>query len=238
MGGPVGRTLGCALLGLSLVFVVGCPMSPTRFSPASPAAPVSSPSSPAESLVTSYTPPAPTPRTMSGPGMSDGQLSADFTEVAVKTTSRFAHDRGIASSVERIAVGGTACTQHEVLKELVALRKGWTVAGGSSDDEAMATMKAFVEAWDPILPYSNLLSRELGLYALDDGDKLVVHSYVMSWDGGNHGRQQALEVEAYRVSDGSYFELKAEADSFGRPLEKTGPQPVDPKIPRPKDLTR
>ena len=60
----------------------------------------------------------------------------------------------------------------------------------------------------------------------------------MSWDGGNHGRQQALEVEAYRVSDGSYFELKAEADSFGRPLEKTGPQPVDPKIPRPKDLTR
>jgi hypothetical protein len=207
-----------------------------------------------------YTPPAPIPRQGTGPDMSKGQLSAEFTEVEVEVTSSFAHNRGTVSRAESLTVGGKACSSQEVLKELVALRKGWTVAGGSSDQEVKATLEAFVTAWDAAIPNSGRLTGDslpehltggrvtgprpsyhpprVAIYALDDGDKLVVHSYFQTWDGGNHGRQLALAVEAYRVSDGSYFELREPKKSRGQAPEKTGPQPVDPKIPRPQHLTR
>jgi len=215
--------------------------------------------------MTTYTPPVHVPRKETGPGRSEGQLSAEFTEVEVKVTSSFAHDRGMMSRLESLSVGGKDCSSRDLLQELVALRKGWTVSGGSSDAEVVATFKAFAEAWGEIFPHAGRLTGEalpdhlagrmnrplgpnepggryhpprVAIYALDDGDRLVVESFFRSWDGGNHGRQLAYEVAAYKVSDGSYFSLSEEKERGGQVPEKTGPQPVDSNIPRPKHLTR
>ena len=244
--------------------------SPVASLEASPSASPEAPA-PSESPVTAPSPPPPhVPRREPGPGMSEGQLSAEFTEVEVEVSSSFAHDAGMQSSLKSLSVGGETCVPQDLLKELVALRKGWTISGGSSEEEVLATFKAFVAAWGAIFPYSGRLTGDtqprhfadslrnargpaslaregdealtyhpprFAIYALDDGDALVVHSYFQTWDGGNHGTQMAYSVEAYRVSDGSSFDLSEKKAGLVPAPEKSGPQPVDPKIPRPKHLT-
>lgn len=86
----------------------------------------------------------------------------------------------------------------------------------------------------------------VGVYALDDGDAIAVASWFQTWDGGNHGTQWAYMVSAYRVSDGSPYKLapRPGGDRWGTLLpergapQPEGPQPVDPKVPRPCHLTR
>lgn len=202
------------------------------------------------------------PRRQTGPSSSDGPLSREFPEVEVKVTSSFAHDRGMVSRVDSIEVGGTACALEDVLPALVALRKGWSAGGGSGDAEVIVTFGAYVEAWARILPHSGRITGaecppdlrpllegtsprldyhppRVALFALDDGDKLAVSASFVSWDGGSHGTQFAYEVEAYRVSNGRRFDLRAPEPGRLEPAPATaGPRPVDPRVPRPRSLSR
>lgn len=202
------------------------------------------------------------PRRETGLGVSQGALSARFPEVDVEVTSSFAHDHGMMSSIESLKVKGEACNVGEVLQKLVAARKGWTQAGGSSDKEALEVFRHFTEGWYALLPHSGRISAEtapdhlkdmlgpvgyhppkFGVYPLSDGDKVVVHSFFRTWDGGNHGTQLALEVEAYRISNGALFRLKSDGVDPLRPRAPSarkpdGTRPPEAAIPRPRHLTR
>jgi len=194
------------------------------------------------------------------PNLSEGPLSSNFPEVEVSISSSFAHDRGMISGVDALTVGGEPCTRGELLQKLVALRGGWTRQGGSSDEEILATFKRFIEDWDAIFPYSGRLTSQespqhlrtplgdsgyhpprVALYDLDDGSRIVVHSYFYSWDGGNHGRQYAVKVEAYRVTDGVSYKLEERqhprAPGTSTPPDPANPQPVDPAIPHPRRIS-
>ena len=180
----------------------------------------------------------------------------------VEVHSSFAHDRGMEASVKSILVNGEPCEQSQILRVLVAARKGWTRSGGSSEAEVLATLRAYEDAWAAALAHTGRetsdtipsglqralsgAAREVGfgyhppryaLYALDDGEKIAVGSWFASYDGGNHGTQWVYCVSAYRVSDGSPYEIAPAPRPRGllpqpAPASK-GPQPVDPKIPRP-----
>ena len=152
-------------------------------------------------------------------------LSPEFPEVRLEAVSDFAHDRGMISRVTSVQVAGVECPQDEVLQKLVAHRKGWTPAGGSSDEEVVATLRAFVDAWSTAVPHSiRVVSQEapegfppgqaasyhpprFEIRTLDDGGKIVVHSYWTTWDGGNHGTQWGQQAEAFRVADGARYAL-------------------------------
>ncbi|MBL4846488.1 MAG: hypothetical protein JKY65_13255 [Planctomycetes bacterium] len=101
-----------------------------------------------------------TPRRNTGPGISEGVLSADFPEIEANVSASFAHDAGMMSRVESITVGGEACAKADVLKEMVARRKGWSREGGSNDRDVVETMSAYVEAWASALEYSGRLTSD------------------------------------------------------------------------------
>ncbi len=188
------------------------------------------------------------PRSVGPGGIGAGPLSTRFPEVNTKVTSSFAHDRGMMNRVESISVAGQPCTTNQVLQMLVAHRKGWTQSGGSADAEVVATMRAFADDWSAMLPNSGRLTSKtpprhassqhmthgyhppmVELYRLTDGDKVVVHTYFVAWDGGTHGRQYGLNAESYRVSTGALFSN----DLWLGQLNASGP--IGP--PPPKDET-
>lgn len=206
-------------------------------------------------------------RRTSRPGASEGPLSPRFPEVDVAISASFAHNAGMISRVDRLAVGGDPCQQADILQALVALRDGWTADGGRTDADVVATMTAFVDDWDAVFENSgrltavdcppslaSLLARvgidyhppQVAIYPLDNGERVVTHAYFKTWDGGNHGRQFAYAVEAFTVDDGVRFALAPRTLSGGlgpRPVlqeptqERPGPRPIDPKVPRPFRLT-
>lgn len=195
------------------------------------------------------------PRRHDRPGMSTGPLGTGFLDVDVAVSSSFAHDRGTVTSVNEVSVGGKACAPQDVIKCMVAHRKGWTTAGGSSDAEVVATLTAFKNAWFGLLEDKPRMNDEkvpsyhamafngtyhpprVELYTLATGEKLVVHSYFASWDGGNHGQQFAHRVEAYRVSDGSVFEVAPPRDddvlAVPAPSAAVATAPGTKPLPRP-----
>ncbi|MBL4846489.1 MAG: hypothetical protein JKY65_13260 [Planctomycetes bacterium] len=207
------------------------------------------------------------------PGASEGPLSADFPEVEIKVSASYADDAGMESFIDLTTVAGEPCERVDVLKALVACRKGWSREGGSTDQDVVETMTAYVEAWASVLKYSGRATSDeipsslasalyktvplshgpkprpelrdglpdyhpprVALYKLDNGEQIVVSSAFYESDGGNHGTQWNYRVEAFRVSDGSPFELApapGRTASLGRtPAAPSGPQPIDPKLPR------
>lgn len=201
----------------------------------------------------------PKPRLETGPGTSHGSLSVRFPEVEVKVSSSFAHDRGMMSHIDKLSVAGTACAPNEVLQKLVAHRKGWTRSGGSSDSDVVATMQAFVDDWASLFHYSGRMTSKtapgplskrlkpgdpayhpprVAIYPLDDKDKIVVHAYFDTHDGGNHGRQYSYNVEAFRVSTGASFSLYQDGRSPALVPKAGDPQPVNANIPRPRSIGR
>ncbi len=212
---------------------------------------------------TSELPPtdSPTPKQLrrDGPGFSKGPLSERFTEIEIRVETHFAHDHGDMDTIEELSVAGKPCSPQELVEALVSHRKGWSKTGGSSDQEVISTLENLKKDWRAVLEHSGVLTKEkapealnglvsrlsyhppkVALYVLSDGDKIATYSYFHSWDGGNHGRQYAYEVEAYRVSTGAAFDLKPpKADPLtGKRPEASGPQPVDPTIPRPERIRR
>ncbi|MFN3197045.1 MAG: hypothetical protein ACE366_01335 [Bradymonadia bacterium] len=170
------------------------------------------------------------PRKMTGPGMSEGALSARFPEIEVEVTSSFAHDRGMMSYVKSQKVGGEEVGPKGVLYHLVKLRKGWTAQGGSSDEEALTVFKHFIKDWNALFEYSTRITTpelpdhlkrlsggfpglppyhppKFEVRTLESGEKVVVHSYFSSWDGGNHGRQMGYSEDAYLISTGEMHRL-------------------------------
>lgn len=169
------------------------------------------------------------PRRNTGPGMSEGALSARFPEISVTITSGFAHDSGMTSSISSLSVGGEACSSAAVLQKLVALRGGWTRDGGQSDADALQVFEQFVEDWAALTPYGTRVTAEavpphmgrpvdpsvpayhpprIGLHTPKDGQPVVYHAYFQSWDAGNHGRLYDYRIEAYRVRDGAAVTLE------------------------------
>jgi hypothetical protein len=240
------------------LLVVGALLSGCPAEPAKTPEPGANPSP--ETTKKRETPVTENARPETGPGTSHGALSGDFPEIEVKVSASFAHDAGMQSSVDSITIGGETCARADVLKALVARRKGWSREGGSTDQDVLQTMTAYTESWASVLQYSgrvtadeapsNLASalsgRQVGpdevldyhpprvaLYKLDNGEQIVVSSAFYESDGGNHGTQWAYQVQAYRVSDGSPFKL-APGVTRRSSLRPTPAAPVGPQPIDPK----
>lgn len=207
--------------------------------------------------------PKETLRRTTGPGTSEGSLSARFPEIEVSVSSSFAHDAGMMSTVKSLQVGGKPCATGDVVQALVTLRKGWTQSGGRTDADIIRVFSAFADDWTALFENAGRLTaptppRGLGslpmpaplsyhpprfaIYALDDGDRIVTHAFFRTWDGGNHGQQFEYVVEAYRVSTGARYVIAPRADAgrltVAKPSSPVGAQPVDPSVPRPFQLSR
>ena len=185
------------------------------------------------------------------PEIHEGPLSAYFPQVRVRTTRSFAHNRGLRTSLNAISVAGRDCARDELLPALIALWKGWTPSGGTSDADIIATVSELVGAFAQILEIDVLVSPkspedlvaalrdrrrdfpayhppEVALYALEDGKRVVIASYFVRGHVGMRGRSWSYRVEAFRVADGVPFYVRHADD-----LEPAaGPQPVAASIPR------
>ena len=159
--------------------------------------------------------------TLPGPGAMDGSLSRRFPEVRVRTKSSFAHDRGDMISLERLSIVDKECDRAEVVAAIVAYRGGWSLAGGSSQEDALKMLEAFVEDWaavtdgervtDPEEPEDLKQEKPADLeyhpprFAIQqvEGQQVVVASYFERGHVGMRGRQWAYVVRAFRLNDGT-----------------------------------
>ncbi len=202
----------------------------------------------------------------SSPGGGQGPLSERFAEVELSVKSSFAHDRGMMSSVEWVKVAGEACRSGEVLEKLVAVRGGWGPGGERGHAEVLETFKAFLEDWSQWFQYSTMLkgaepprnlasilnsrgmeyhAPKVGLYELSNGQCVVAHAYFVSWDAGPRGTLYARRVDAYRVEDGTRFEIPEDDDGMPSALmrpnnanDTDGGDELPADLPRPVSFHR
>lgn len=140
----------------------------------------------------------------------------------------FAHDHGDMIEVERVAVGGKPCPPADTLACVVAHRGGWTASGGRSDDDALRTARAFIEAWDAMLGVDRLTDptapadfippdghERYGAppgppayhpprYEIreDHGERVVLATYYVRGHISQRGRHWSYVSTAFRVRDG------------------------------------
>lgn len=105
---------------------------------------------PEHSEVVTKVTPTPTPTSTpppQGPRPGEQELSSEFPEIGVTISRSFAHDVGERIQVAALSVGGRPCAGREAIAALVALRKGWSRSGGSSDSDVLETLRAYEAAW-------------------------------------------------------------------------------------------
>lgn len=199
--------------------------APTAPAPATPVAPATppAPAPPVATTAPPATPPAPPP-------LGVDALSASFPEVRVVTRYGFAHDFGDTIDVDRVEVGGKPCPPQDTLACLVAHRGGWNPGGGRSDDDALRTVQAFVEAWDKLLEVHRLteaapppeffvphprtlpgkppepqLVYHPPRYELrdDQGERVVLATYFVRGHISQRGQHWSYQSVAFRVRDGA-----------------------------------
>jgi hypothetical protein len=177
--------------------------------------------------------PAPQAPASAAPGApskdGSGPLSSYLPFVDIKANTSFANDRGMMTSVESVTVDGKEVEQAAVLAAIVAHWKGWSAAGSTSDEDVVKTTRAYVEAWDGLVREERVTSDEApeelkALIAKNegapayhppkfevttvDGERLVVTTNWVKGYVGMRGRTWTYEVRAFRVKDGSVFEIK------------------------------
>ena len=171
----------------------------------------------------------PAPAKLGAPSMDgSGPLSAYFPFVGIVANRSFANDRGMMTTVESVTVGGKTADQTALLAAIVAHWKGWSAAGTQSNEDVLKTAQAFVEAWDGLVGEERVTSdaapdRLAALIQKSkgqvyhpptfeivevDGEKLVVTTNWVKGHVGMRGRTWTYEVRAYRVKDGSVYEIK------------------------------
>lgn len=198
------------------------PPSPVPQPPAPAPAPAPTPAPAPATPVATAAPPAP-------PSLGIDALAASFPEIRVVTRPGFAHDFGNTIDVDRVEVGGKPCPPQDTLACLVALRGGWSPAGGRSDDDALRTVQAFVEAWDKLLEVHRLteaappeffvphavtrpgqppepqLVYHPPRYELrdDQGERVVLVNYFVRGHVSQRGQHWSYQSIAFRVRDGA-----------------------------------
>ncbi len=163
---------------------------------------------------------------MPAPGAMVGSLSRRFPEVRVVTSSSFAHDYGNRKSVDKLSIVDEECDLSGVVAAIVAYRGGWSPTGGSSDEDVLETLQAFVEDWAALSngarvthqdePEDLKRARPVDLdyhaprYAMHEveGQRVAVASYFQQGHIGQRGRHWSYVVRAHRVKDGAVVDPK------------------------------
>lgn len=173
-------------------------------------------------------------------GDETGTLSKHFPEIEVTVHLEMgvvcrSPDRQLVSC----SFQGKEVAQSELLPLLIKARGGWSREGGSSDEDIVATVDAYHRAWRAALD-KNVVNDGSSIitlgandwpqshppktvfHDLDNGERIVCHSYFSSWDGGSHGTGYTYHVSAYHLADGRAYEIP----KAGQPYD--GPKPLKP----------